>query len=125
MDKQLQELLAQLVQFVQDKSPIVWEMAMKQVYTKIVLDIFWGLVFLIVAVLAYKSFRHFYKVTQDIKSSDHVTPWEWENTEIAFIISALISVATFFFFLVEIGLIISYVMNPQYYALKILMGLAK
>ena len=109
-----QELLGQLVEFVQEVAPMVWRIAMKQVMVEAVQ---WGMAavfsLMVVAVLVLVA-RYFYKKCNE----------DNEDIENVLFPSAL-AVILFAFSLFFVAEVVGRLINPEFYAIQLLLGFAQ
>ena len=112
-----QELLGQLVEFVQEVAPMVWRIAMKQVMVEAVQ---WGMAavfsLMVVAVLVLVA-RYFYKKCNEDNE-------DIEDIENVLFPSAL-AVILFAFSLFFVAEVAGRLINPEFYAIQLLLGFAQ
>ena len=110
------ELIRKLVEFVEEASPIIWAAVQRQVMVSAIGDLVWATVFLAITIaLVYGCIR-----CRNIYLKDTYDNDGWDVFAILFGLSAA-GAAFIFGFLLSNGL--SYLLNPDYRAIKILIDL--
>lgn len=108
-----EEVLSKLVEFVESASPVIWETARRQVIVDLVQCIVWMAVCAAIAYICIKWSKHFWRKHQEDK---------YEAYDMPAIFLALGAAIAFF---VGIGLlshVIGVAVNPNYYAIRLLLG---
>jgi hypothetical protein len=118
----MENLLQQLIDLVKSAAPALWEIALRQVQVRVVIDIIWLIGMLAAAVglaIALRGgFRKYQSQEHNIYSDDFGL-WMlliFEGVAELVLLGITISLITE---------IISYSMNPNYYAIQVLLNAAK
>ena len=115
MEDELVGILGKLVEFVENASPAIWEIAQKQVVVRAAQTALWAVVLTIVCgVLVYIASKAYkYAANEDDDFFAH---------------SVLVGVLAFVSGIVAIGLaadVMGYLINPAYYAIENILSMAK
>ena len=102
-----EQVLSKLIEFVEMASPQVWAMAQKQVLVMAIQDILWGVVLAIVITFMVK-------IARDIGEED-------DERGISTLFAAVFALISFMVCNHTIALVV----NPQYYAVKMMLDLVK
>jgi hypothetical protein len=118
------DLLEKLIEFLEGASPVVWGAAVRQVQINAAMHFFWAVCCALVLVACLLVLRWAILKDREVNNNDTAGRWRNDDYEIPIIFSA-VGAAIFLFFtalLVSFGLAI--VANPEYYAIRELVGLA-
>jgi len=108
----MNETLSQLMEFLKEASPMVWETLIKQVYVEAVRDFTWSILFFIVCFFLVKTGVYGQKQSEENYNSD----WS-SGMWFAYIgagISGLIA-------LIVLSSVITHVINPEFYAIRFIL----
>lgn len=112
----MEELLDRLIGIVQETAPYVWAIARRQVVSKIVASAIWATALLFTALLL----AHLAKRCNKKRAKDTYGDWGmWMAYSIVGVVLAMIA---------ALGLttdIVKWLINPDYYAIKLLLGFIK
>ena len=108
-----EEVLSKLVEFIGSASPVIWETARRQVVVDLVQCIVWMVLFAAVAYACVKWSKYFWRKHQEDKYGCH-------EVSVGFLIGG----AVFAVIIVAVLLthIIGVAINPNYYAIRLLLG---
>ena len=113
------ETLQELVEMVRVASPMLWQIARQQVWANLVETVLW-LVFALFALLA--SVRWYRWLDTKIEKGTWDTG---DDYEVGKIVAALIVIASTIATTGLLGGIVKALVNPNYYAIKVIAGLLK
>ena len=115
-------LILRLIDVVETASKKLWGIAYRQVYVTILYDFLWFVLFAVLAFVLYKTFKRYWKEAHREKEGrfDDTT-----GSEIAFVLSGIGIVFCFFVVFTSVGMIIGKFINPEYYAIKVLLDLVR
>ena len=108
--------LIQLISYVKELAPHIWEIAVKQVYVEIWNNVAVAIVAVLAEVVAYKLFQH----GVNSKKEDFYNNWEF-----SYVPGIVLLAVSVFLFLDSIFSIVPRLINPQYYAIQILLEMIK
>lgn len=112
---ELQDVLTQLVLFVEEAAPAVWAIAMKQVMVRTIKRIVWTILSAIAVPFLWKLAKHQRELHDD----------EFDLYDAGYVLS-LIAMAVCIILGIANGLaIIGYLLNPEYYAIELLLQYAQ
>ena len=114
-----EELILQLAEVVETASKKLWEIAYKQVYVNIMYDFLWFIAFAVLTFISYKTFKRYWK-------DAHEKEDRWDDktgSEIVYVFSGISAVICFLVTFASVGTIIGKFLNPEYYAIKVLLDL--
>ena len=117
-----EKLILRLIDIVETASEKLWGIAYRQVYVDIVHDFLWFVSFAVLAFVLYKTFKRYWKEAHKEKES------RWDDktgSEIAFVLSGLGIAFCFMVLFISVGEIIGKLINPEYYAIKVLLDLVR
>lgn len=112
----MEDIINRLIDLVINTAPKVWAIAMRQVYTNVILDAMWAVA---LAVVIYLGTR-LTKVGARMKHEDNCSDWEWR----AGVGWALIIIPAFVI-MILINDMASYLLNPEFTAIKILLNVGE
>lgn len=116
--EQIKALIDQLLQTGEVLSTKAFELAMRQIYLMAGLDAFFGLLFLIASVVLFFHWRK----QNAVYNSDYYTYSRHEQAGTLRWVFGLFLLFSMFAFLVEFGFVVSYIVNPQWYAVQLLIS---
>jgi len=110
------DLLEELIDVVQQTAPELWRIANRQVYGDIARNCLWIIVCIIVIYVGIRLLKHGYKLKEDDYSCD----WEYAVMcgWIMLGVSPIVLVSL-------LDSVIGKLINPEYYAIQVLMNLIK
>jgi len=111
-----EEVLSKLVEFVESASPIIWETARRQVAVNLVQSTVWMILCAVVAYACIRWSKHFGRKYQENKRGDDDIPALALGLGAAAAIVAVVSLLTY---------IAGMAVNPNYYAIRLLLGCAQ
>lgn len=115
-------LLQQLIDLVKQTAPQLWAIALKQVYANVARDVILAAVLVVVAYLCYVSVKRAASLETDEESIF------WSDSDFCGFVITIGSIAFLVCCVVIVANLVSVVqslVNPEYYAIQILMGLVK
>ena len=112
----MEEALLQLIAWVREASPEVWGYALKQVRVTVALDFIWSAICAVVAVGLGLLTAYGKRAADD----DSFSPWE-----IIMVFSGIGVLAAGIISLVLLSDGVALVLNPEWYAIKLLLGTIK
>lgn len=108
----MEDALLELVGAIKDLAPQVWAIYLKQVSLKAIIDGVSAVLLIIASILSYKSVKYGMKM----KEEDYTDPWEY------WVIFGWVGMTVFTFAaIVNVFYAISYLYNPEYYAIDLLL----
>ena len=110
------QTLGELVEFVKGLSPALWEIALRQVQSIMAARLFW----LVICVGLVFACQYWYKWLVKRKPTDRS---DAEEYEILMFIAGAIGAIAALVSLILMGSIIRLVINPDFYAIKVLRGM--
>ena len=113
------ELFNELVELVKTAAPALWAIARRQVYAEAVGEIFAALAFGAITYVCLCMFRWFKSKAVDPKKDCYDRDGWWVGT----VCSAIAAGGFFFGVLIPLCNAIKYLINVDYYAIQILIGL--
>ena len=105
----IEEVLSQLIAFLQEASPLVWATLIKQVYVEAVADLIWAIGLIVVCILLAKLGNYGRKESEKDKYSEWGF-WFW-----------FVYLSSAFAVLISFSLFVSALMqfvNPEFYAIR-------
>jgi len=108
-----EQLLQQLIDFINSASPVVWNAFVRQVYANSIVSILFGLLSLAIAIGVSLLAKRYYK----IKIFKEKNGWDAENETIAAYLSMTLSAIMVIATLGLIANAIKGFLNPDYYAI--------
>jgi len=127
MDGGIEVILGELIEMVQATAPMLWAIAQRQVVAQRVSYVMWAVMFFLVAValgiLACHSARIWARDKRTGKSRRYDRDdWTPQNTAwFTGAVAVIISIAALFL----LHAIVMYTISPDYYAIKVLLGLVR
>lgn len=127
MEEMTQTLIQELVEFVKTASPIIWQAAYRQAYMQAIESflVFLGLVSL--ALYGAKWYRHFTGISDSLSdkiknSTGYNGTYEHDKEGVDIIRVALVAliIIVIGISILALSAVVSRVLNPDYYAIKIL-----
>lgn len=100
------DILSELVKFLQEVSPLVWQSLIKQVYSEAFSALIWGVVFLVASVFLFRFSK------ARLKEND---------TDFPAIITYIVSIVSFPVSLLLLTDAIQRFINPEYYAIRFIL----
>lgn len=116
----MQETLSQLIAWIREASPLVWGIAMRQVYVGVVMNFVWMAVFAtgISALLALARYcRRGIAKRPEYHDEDWYTEGLW--------VSIILAIVSVFPTVITLCCAISGLLNPEWYAIELLLGQIK
>jgi hypothetical protein len=108
------EILRELIEFIENASPAVWSTLLKQVYSDAFTLLAWGVFVAILAVVSFKLARVFNKKNKDgYNGRDDYEFMLWMTS-----VLAVVAVPSAFAMFVEA---IKYLINPEFYAIRFIL----
>ena len=117
-----EELIYKLIETVENASPALWEIALKQARVKIITDAMW--ISLWLATTAASAYLALVK-RRYIKKCEEEGKFISETHEIVQMLSIVVAAVTLLLAFVGIANITERTLNPEFAAIKVLMGLLK
>lgn len=111
MDTMLQELIT----YLKEVSPAVWETLMRQVYMNAIIAIIWGVAGLVLFVACLMLVRKAYKKVQEAPR------WDAVGSEMIIMFGSVGAGIGIVGFLICITSAIPMLLNPQYYAIELIL----
>lgn len=109
-------VLQKLIEFVETASPFLWETLYRQVYVEVFQYLLWVLLMLALIFASYKLFRY----SEMRKKEDEYSDWE-----IGVWISVVFMVGLPIISLSILSEMISRLINPNFYAIQLILGTIK
>ena len=125
MNGGIEAILGELIEAVQAVAPALWATAQRQVLANTVGNAVWGAVFFLAAVVlglvAYRNAKQWAKESVRSRHTrrDDFTP---EN---AMWVASVFATILFIISIVYLNVVLAYTINPDYYAIKVLLGLVR
>lgn len=124
MNGGIEVILGELIELVQATAPALWAMARRQVMAYHVSNTLWGAFFFLVAIALGLVARYSKRLwaKEEVRSAYDYNDWTPENTEAAAcvgIVGALVVGILCF------HKVVMYSINPDYYAIKVLLELVR
>ena len=111
-----EEVLSKLVEFIGSASPVIWETARRQVVVDLVQSIVWMVLCAIATYVCVKWSKYFWRKHQEDKYGCH-------EVSVGFLIGGAVFAALIA--TVLLTHIIGVAINPNYYAIRLLLGYAQ
>ena len=115
-------LISELIALVQQTAPELWRIAMRQVMTKVISDAVLLVVFALIVIGGLITIK---KVRAWRRSDDFDKYDEGDASEIILSIAIVGAISATIGFLVTAFILIGYVVNPEYYAIQVLLDLVQ
>jgi len=112
----MEEILSQLISIVQDTAPALWAIARRQVISTAVTMAIWFVICLISTVVLVRVAEY----GRDQSREDNYSDWD---VGVAFSIAG--AVATLVIAAILACSIVQYLVNPEYYTIKVLLSLIR
>lgn len=110
------DIVRRIIEFIEEASPIMWELSQKQVMVNVLGNIVWGLLFVGIAILMIKAAKWFWAESK--KKGYEEGLWQFYTVIVT---TSLVIVGLFGLSLLLSGL--GWAMNPDYWAVKVMIGL--
>ena len=110
-------VLQKLVEFVETASPFLWETLYRQVYVQVFQNLFWALILLVLTFASYKLYQYC-KVKKEEDG-------EYSSWEIGIFFGVTVAVIFPILSLVCFSEVVVRLMNPNYYAIQLILGSVK
>lgn len=106
------ELLQELIEFLREASPMVWEAMVRQVYVEAAQNAIWTIASIVLMVWGYLTYMRGYTMHEEDEESDG----EW----IQFIGGLILALGFVFTIITGFEAVVRLV-NPNYYAIKLIL----
>lgn len=110
----MEEILQQLISLVQETAPAVWAIARRQVMSNTIISVIWTILSLLSSVALARLTKYCHKKEQEDKYS---------NWAIVKPFAALFAAVAFFAVFLLLTDVVRYLVNPDYYSIKVLTNL--
>lgn len=122
--EQIQQLIDQLLRTGEFLATEAFRIALRQVYLKLLLDSISAVAFGIAGFLSFKSAKESFQTFQKyLEAENGWTNWRQDKIQERGNIFLAISIALAFAALLNVFLVISYAINPEWYAIKLLLDM--
>ena len=115
-------LILRLIDVVETASKKLWGIAYRQVYVNMVFDFLWVVGLAVTVYVLYRISKYCWKETHK------ETEGRWSDktgSEMGFVFSGIGIGSCFIFIIVCVGSIVGKLINPEYYAIKVLLDLVR
>lgn len=117
----MDELLRELIEFVQQASPMIWETLVRQVYVQAMQSAVWSVFWLLLVGVSVKALAWFNRRDHDgdlVMVDEYGTNAEHALGVVFSIFTALVASVLFFYCVVDF---VSRLANPDYYAIQLIL----
>ena len=106
-------VLQKLIEFVETASPFLWETLYRQVYVQVVVHVIWMIIFIGLAAVCYKLFQY----GKLEKAKDDDTEWIF-----GLVLGGIGATVFTVFSVIELEECIIRLINPNYYAIQLILS---
>ena len=110
------ETIRKIIEFIEEASPIMWGLSQKQVWVNVLGNVTWGLLLIGIALLMAKAAKWFWKESKNKRYDEGL--WQFYTV---LVVAGIAFVGLFGLCLLLSGL--GWAINPDYWAVKVMIGL--